>query len=52
MRVATASTTPSVIGRRKEVLFESPIAMHPCSATPSAVASEAIDSAIEAYTPP
>ena len=52
MRVATASTTPSVIGRRKLVLFDRPIAMHPSSATPSAVASEAIDSAIEAYTPP
>ena len=43
---------PSVIGRRKFVLFDRPIAMSPCSGTASAVASEAMDSAIDAYTPP
>ena len=34
------------------MLLDRPIAMQPSSATPKAVATEAIDSAIEAYTPP
>ena len=51
-RVASACTVPAVIGRRKLVLFDRPIAISPCSSTASAVAIEAIDSAIDAYTPP
>ena len=43
---------PSVIGRRKLVLFDRPIAVSPPAATAIAVAIEAIDSAIDAYTPP
>ena len=46
-RVARACTTPSVIGRRKLVLLDSPIAISPFSITASAVAIEAIDSAID-----
>ena len=39
---------PSVTGRRKLVLFDSPIAISPCAATATCVASDASDSAIEA----
>ena len=39
---------PAVIGRRKLVLFDRPIAISPFWATPMAVAIDAIDSAIEA----
>ena len=48
MRVARACTVPAVIGRRKLVMFDRPIAVLPLSATASAVASEAIASAIDA----
>ena len=34
------------------MLFDRPIAMHPSSATPKAVAADAIYLAIAAYTPP
>ncbi len=51
-RVACACTVPSVTGRRKLVLLDRPIAMLPSGITASAVAIEAIDSAIDAYTPP
>ena len=47
-RVATACTTPSVTGRRKLVLFDSYIAICPFPTTARAVASEAIDSTIDA----
>ena len=52
MRVATACTWPCVMGRRKLVLFDMPIATCPSSSTDSAVTSDVIDSASDAYTPP
>ncbi len=51
-RRATAWIVPSRIGRRKLVWFESPWALWPSGATATQVASEVIDSAIEAKTPP
>ena len=47
-RLPTAWTVPSVTGRRKLVLLDSPIAISPCAATATWVAIEAIDSAIAA----
>ena len=43
---------PATIGRRKLVWFDWPIALLPSSCTASQVAFDAIDSAIEANTPP
>jgi hypothetical protein len=43
---------PLTIGRRKLVWFDWPIAVLPCSCTATHVATEVIDSAIEAKTPP
>ena len=51
-RRASAWIVPSVIGRRKLVWFDSPWAMRPSGITASAVASDVIDSAIDANTPP
>lgn len=48
MRVACACTVPAVRGRRKLVLLDIPIAMHPSSITVIPVGIEAIASAIEA----
>ena len=49
---ASAWIVPDRIGRRKLVLFESPIACIPCSWTPTNVPIEASVSAIAAKTPP
>ena len=47
-RVARAWIVPSLIGRRKLVALERPVASCPCDTTTSAVAHEASDSAIAA----